>query len=194
MLKTALLGGVFCSCYTTRMAIYFLRHSESQANVDKIFAGQKEDSPLTHRGIYQADAAGKELRTAGIKRIISSKLQRAHQTAERVAVILGVSEIEIDNRLLEYDMGALTATPHHTVTSLDLVAAEGAEDPNAFQHRVLSLLFELKQENEDILLVSHAGVGRIIEAARQSIAPNLFYDLPAYPNAHAVELELSWLA
>lgn len=34
--------------------IYFVRHGESEANVEKKFAGQKEDSPLTELGREQA--------------------------------------------------------------------------------------------------------------------------------------------
>lgn len=175
------------------MAIYFLRHGQSQANVDGLFAGQREDSELTDLGKEQASTAGAGLADKDIVKIISSPLRRARKTAEIVAQALGTSPVEFDDRLLEYDMGSLTGQPHTKVTSRELIAAEGAEDPVTFQNRVLSFLREHKDDEGNLLIVSHAGVGRTIEAARQGIDPADFYDLPAYPNAQAVLLDLDWL-
>lgn len=175
------------------MAIYFLRHGESAANVAQVFAGQKEDSDLTELGIEQAKSAGKLLQNSGIHRIISSRLIRAAKTAEIVAQSLGIDTIEFDDRLSEYDMGILTGTPRRKVTSHELVSAEGAENATAFQERVLSLLREVKNSRDNILLVSHAGVGRIIEASREGLSPDVFYDLEQYPNAQPVKLDLSWI-
>lgn len=175
--------------------IYFLRHGESKANVEGLFAGQKEDSLLSNTGIEQAEAAAQELRNRNFSRIVASKLNRARQTAEVVARVIGFdpSKIEYDDRIMEYDMGSLTGTPIRKVTSDELVSAEGAEDAVHFQARVVSFLKEQKDLPEDILLVSHAGVGRIIECAKQGLDPRTFYDLEPYPNAHAVELDLDWL-
>ena len=175
--------------------IYFLRHGESKANVDGLFAGQKEDSPLSNIGIEQAEAAAQELRNMHFNRIIASRLNRTRQTAEVVAKVIGFdpSRIEYDDRIVEYDMGSLTGTPIRKVTSDELVSAEGAEEVVHFQARVVSFLKEHKDLPEDILLVSHAGVGRIIECTKQGLDPRTFYDLPPYPNAHAVELDLDWL-
>src|SRR5688572_22777888 len=103
------------------MTIYFLRHGESYANTSGVFAGQGEDSELTELGIEQAKKAGADLADKNIKRIISSKLRRASKTAEEAAIILGITEIEYDDRLLEYDMGELTGQPHHKITSSELV-------------------------------------------------------------------------
>lgn len=175
--------------------IYFLRHGESKANVEGLFAGQKEDSALSDTGAEQAVTAAQELRNKKFVRIIASKLIRTSQTAEIVAKVIGFdpSKIEYDDRILEYDMGSLTGTPIRKVTSDELVSAEGAEDAAHFQARVISFLKEHKDLPEDILLVSHAGVGRIIECTKQGLDPRTFYDLPPYPNAHAVVLDLDWL-
>lgn len=92
-------------------------------------------------------------------------------------------------------MGALTGTPNKdkAVTSKELISAEGAEDPQLFQQRVLDAFAEYSTLPGAILLVSHAGVGRIIEASKQGLAPDVFYDLPSYPNAQAVELDVDWM-
>ena len=175
--------------------IYFLRHGESKANIEGLFAGQKEDSPLSDEGVEQAEVAAQGLRNMHFNQIIASKLNRTRQTAEIVAKVIGFnpSKIEYDDRVIEYDMGTLTGTPIRRVTSDELVSAEGAEDASHFQARVISFLKEHKDLSQNILLVSHAGVGRIIECTKQGLDPRTFYDLAPYPNAHAVELDLDWL-
>ena len=70
------------------------------------------------------------------------------------------------------------------------MAAEGAEDPHAFQDRVMSLVLECAARDDTTLLVSHMGVGKAIEAYRRQTDPSGFFDYPPYPNAHVVELEL----
>ena len=172
--------------------IYFVRHGESVANVRQTFAGQRENSPLTERGREQARAAAKGLISRGVKigKIISSPLLRAKETMEIIVEEAGLHEVEviIDERIAEYDMGSLTGSLLRKVTSLELVSAEGVEDPNHFMERVHNLLDELVAFEENVLLVSHAGVGRVIEAKKQGRKAEEFYDLSAYPNAEIIEI------
>ncbi len=175
------------------MSLYFLRHGQSEANVRHVFAGQKEDSPLTELGKQQAEVAANDLAKVHITKIVSSNLVRAKQTAKIVASKLGINDVIIDPRIAEYDMGALTGTPNQTISSLELVSAKGAEDPNKFKTRVLEALQEYSKSEESVLIVSHAGVGRIIEAMRSNVEAPFFYDIDAYPNARAVQLDTRWL-
>lgn len=177
------------------MAVYFLQHGETKANVEAVFAGQRDNSPLTELGVEQARGAGHKLKGANLARIISSSLQRCHDTAKEVARVIGITDLRVDDRIIEYDMGSLTGSPYTVISSSEeLVSAEGAEDVFAFQKRVLDFLRDYKDGELNSLMVSHAGVGRIIEAARQDLDPGTFYDLPVYPNGHAIELDLSWLS
>ena len=177
------------------MALYFLRHGESVANAKGVFAGQRENSSLTPHGLEQAREAAEELRPMMVDVIIASGLKRTLQTAEEVAKAIGLDpkSIKTDKRILEYDMGSITGTPIRKVTSSELVTADGAEDPHEFQARVVSFLREHKDSKENILVVSHAGVGRIIESTRLGLDPKGFYDVPSYPNAQPVKLDVSWL-
>ncbi len=177
------------------MPIYFIRHGESEANVKQLFAGQKEDSPLTENGLQQARDAIEDLRTIHIDRIYSSPLLRARQTAREVAKGIGydVEAIVVDQRLAEYDMGSLTGTPLHAITSQELIAAEGAEDVHDFCARIRSFLYEHKADSSNILIASHAGVGRAIESMRQGTPAEDFYSIAPYPNGHVVRLDLGWL-
>lgn len=173
------------------MKIYFVRHGESEANVKRTFAGQRENSPLTKLGRQQAKQVASDLLDHNFKidRIIASPLERAHKTAVIIVEHAKLDiKIEIDERIAEYDMGELTGSTHRKLASEELIAAVGAEDPHIFQDRVQSLLNELIQGDENVLIVSHAGVGRIIETIKKNLDPNNFYDLAPHPNAKIIEL------
>jgi len=174
--------------------VWFIRHGESEANVRHVFAGQRENSHLTELGKLQAREAAKELVARGIKvkKIISSPLIRAKETAEILKEEAGLAhvEISIDERIAEFDMGSLTGTLFHKISSQELVSALGAEDAQSFMDRVHNLINELRNAEGEVLLVSHAGVGRIIEAKKRGMRPETFYDLDPYPNAKVIELLL----
>lgn len=173
--------------------IYFIRHGESEANVRHVFAGQKDDSILTKKGEEQALATAIEIKKEELKidKIISSPLKRALKTAEIIAQELGfnTSDIIIDNHIIEYDMGSLTGTKAEKISSILLTTAENAEDPQLFCDRVCSYVKELSQLPENILLVSHAGVGRILETIKEGKESNMFYDIPAYGNASVTKID-----
>lgn len=173
--------------------IYFVRHGESEANVRGVFAGQKEDSVLTEKGKEQAETTAREIRNINLKidKIVSSPLKRALETARIVAEEIGFSpsDIVIDSRIIEYDMGSLTGTPLHKISSVALVSAQNAENTDDFRNRVYSCVKELSELPENILLVSHAGVGRVLETIKENKETRLFYDIPAYPNASITKID-----
>jgi len=173
--------------------IYFIRHGESEANERGLFAGQKDNSILTQKGRDQAIATAKEIISEGLKidKIISSPLKRTLETAEIIAKELDfdISKITIDTRITEYDMGNLTGTPIHKISSIVLTSAENAENTDAFSNRVYSCIKELADIPENILLVSHAGVGRILETIKEDKETKLFYDIPAYSNASVNKID-----
>ncbi len=169
--------------------LYFIRHGESEGNVRNVFTGQKDDSPLTEKGREQARTEGAKIKELGLKidAIVSSPLSRAFDTAKIVAEIIGYDkEIIVDPRITEYDMGALTGV------SLQAISSEGAEKPEGFYQRVHEALAEWNKKEGNVLLASHAGVGRIIETIKTNGDPALFFDVPPYPNASVTKLD--WLA
>ncbi len=167
--------------------IYFIRHGESEANLKGVFAGQRDNSLLTEKGIEQAQITANLIKNTipKIDRIISSPLKRTIETTNIIAKEIGfdVNNIEIDDRITEYDMGSITGTPIKNISSLVLISAKDAEDTNEFKDRVYSCIKELSNLPENILIVSHAGVGRILETIKENKEAALFYDIPAYPNA-----------
>ena len=173
--------------------IYFIRHGESEANVRHVFAGQKDDSILTKKGEEQALSTAKEIKKENLRidKIISSPLKRALKTAEIIAKELGfdLSEIIVDDHIIEYDMGSLTGTKAEKISSLLLTTAKEAEDPQLFCDRVCSYIKELSESPENILIVSHAGVGRMLETVKEGKESNMFYDIPAYGNASVTKID-----
>jgi probable phosphoglycerate mutase len=92
------------------LTLYFARHGETRANVEKRFSGDK-DTPLTPNGLAQAAAIGdilkREMGAAQQLDFVSSPLARARTTMEIVRQTLGLPRAgyRIDPRLKEIDLG-----------------------------------------------------------------------------------------
>lgn len=82
-----------------------IRHGETEWNVKGVWQGQK-NSPLTERGLQQADAVGLRLSKLQIDKIYSSDLGRCLRTALPAATALGKEVIQ-DERLRERAFGVL---------------------------------------------------------------------------------------
>ena len=173
--------------------LYFIRHGESEANLEGLFAGQKDDSHLTDTGREQARMASRELKKRQIKidHIVSSPLKRAYETATVIANELGLdsTQVVLDERVQEYDMGAYTGQPHQRVSSIEFVYSEGAEDPFLFRHRVEAGIRDALQNKGNTLIASHAGVGRMLEAIKEGVGPEYFYDRPGWSNASVTAID-----
>src|SRR5262245_52434337 len=94
------------------MKLYFIRHGETQDNIDNILTGQR-DIPLTQHGRAQAKAATAEIKPLGITLIVTSDLSRAVDTARIIASGIGYPEERIvaTPDLREVELGSLTGTP-----------------------------------------------------------------------------------
>lgn len=176
------------------MAIYFLRHGECEANLNGTFAGQCDNSPLTPLGREQALKAADDLGPVHINTIISSPLDRALDTAKIVAERLRFfAPIQTDSRLLERDMGEVSGKKKELVPKSSWVDIPGLESAAHLQTRVLSFFREHARDTVNILVVSHAGVGVMLEVSRQGLPPEQFYEVASYPNGKVIRLNLEWL-
>jgi len=171
-------------------AIWFLRHGQSVANARGRFAGRGDDSPLTEVGRAQVRRAA-PLLPDGLTWIVCSPLRRAHESADivRDALCLDVP-VEVDDRLIQYDMGSATGLPMQDLTATAMVARYGAEDPAAFCARILSALEELSTRRTDGLVVSHSGVARMILARTAGLPETEFRQVPMLDNAAPFRIEL----
>jgi broad specificity phosphatase PhoE/ribonuclease HI len=84
--------------------LLLLRHGETALSVDKRFSG-RGDTPLTERGLAQAEAAARRLASSyDVGAVVSSPLRRARQTAEAVARAVG-ADVEVVDGFAETDFG-----------------------------------------------------------------------------------------
>jgi len=176
------------------MAIYFLRHGECEANLNGTYAGQRDNSPLTPRGREQALKAAADFAHIRVDVIISSPLDRALDTAKIVAKKLhSLTPIQTDVRLLERDMGEVSGKKKELAPKSSWIGIPGLESAAHLQARVLSFFREHATDDANLLIVSHAGVGVMLEASRQGLPAERFYEIPSYPNGKVIRLDLEWL-
>lgn len=88
-----------------KVTIYFVRHGETQYNVERRMQGFC-DSPLTKNGIEQAKSVGKGLSDISFKAAYSSDSQRVLDTA-KFAIGDRDIPITIDKRIKEMNFGVL---------------------------------------------------------------------------------------
>ena len=89
--------------------IYLVRHGETEWNLVRRYQGWG-DSPLTERGLAQAEAIGRLLSglpEARSAELVSSPIGRARRTAEIIRESLGRGEpLRFDDRLREISLGS----------------------------------------------------------------------------------------
>lgn len=164
--------------------IYFVRHGESEANVANIFSGP--DTPLTKHGHQQARGVGKKIIAENIiiDRIIASTYERAVDTAKIIAQTINFDEnlIQYDYRLVEWNAGELINTSEKGITKKDTINAKGAEQYSSMLRRISAAYNEIKSLPGNTLIVSHCGVGQMIQIMKQGLDPNDCYSIEKPPN------------
>ncbi|NJJ40485.1 histidine phosphatase family protein [Paenibacillus apii] len=151
------------------MNLYIVRHGQTEWNYENRVCGITEVQ-LTNRGIEQAKELSKTIIGKQIDIIISSPLSRALKTAEIISNVIS-KEIIIDNRLIEQNYGVFEGVNRD---SEDFKEAKkhfpnrlfGGESLLQVAQRTFNLLDEIKGKfrNQNVLIVTHGGVCRIINA------------------------------
>jgi broad specificity phosphatase PhoE len=153
--------------------LYYIRHGQSETNKNGQWGGQV-DTPLTPEGHAQAKAAAKAAKEQGLKFdvIVSSPLQRAHNTAKHIAnhVDYPHEEILIQDLLKERSYGVMDGKKvdpkikilHKTDEAL-IDDIEGVERLVDFQKRADKAYQYLQSlPHDNILVVAHGGFGRAL--------------------------------
>lgn len=86
------------------MKVFFTRHGESQANIERIISNRDLPHALTTKGRAQAAALAGQLVAAQITAIYASPILRAQETAQIVAKHVGAPMYTSD-ALREFDCG-----------------------------------------------------------------------------------------
>ena len=138
------------------MSILLIRHGETALNVARVL--QPADTPLSARGLVQAQALAQRLGALGVSGILSSDLPRALQTAQAIAAVTG-APIETSALLHERNFGDFRGLPYddmgvNPLTMLD--APPGGESAEAFAQRV-ALAFGLIVQRRKLLADQRGG-------------------------------------
>jgi len=116
--------------------IFVIRHGETPGNAARVV--QTPETPLSARGILQAELLSRRLAGEGIGRILASDLARAAMTAERLQTATG-APLDHDPLLQERNFGDLRGTAYADL-DVDLFAPDyappGGEDWATFHARV----------------------------------------------------------
>jgi probable phosphoglycerate mutase len=116
--------------------ILLVRHGETASNAARVV--QTPETPLSPRGVLQAERLAARLASLAVSRILSSDLSRALETAQRVQAASG-GELALEPLLQERNFGDVRGTPYSELT-VDLFAPDfappGGESWEAFHERV----------------------------------------------------------
>lgn len=153
-----------------RKTFYFIRHGQTDLNLQGIVQGRGVNSPLNANGQKQADAFFEAYKHIPFDRIYTSTLLRTHQTIERFEKELGIPREELEG-LDEISWGIYEGqVQDETIlkgfqkvveswrnNDLDL-SIEAGESPNQLVKRQKEAIAHIiKQEDEDTVLVCMHG-------------------------------------
>lgn len=145
----------------TRLLI--LRHGQSEWNALGKWQG-RADPPLTELGREQARKAAEALPPFDL--LAASTLQRAHQTAQEIAGVVGGAEIVLHEGLVERDAGQFSGLTRSDIEQRfpgyleNGIWPEGWEYDDALVRRVRKVLDHLHQRANGgvVVTVAHGGV------------------------------------
>lgn len=181
--------------------IWFIRHAESDANVQRIYSNGGCSFPLTVNGLQQARAIANRFSSVRIRIVYSSPLLRAKQTAEEICKIKKIG-MRIAPELSEYGMGVYEGTSSLPGTLGAISDAEskrrwfehgdfdakspGGESLNDMRRRFLPFVTKAIEgwsgQPGILLMITHGG---ILSAMLPFVFENLdFKFIQAHPIAH----------
>lgn len=180
--------------------LYFVRHGESRANVEKVFTGQT-DVPLSDRGMRQAEELKERLLSLRPDAFFSSDLLRAVQTVTPAAEALGLA-VRPEKGLREID-GGLWEGKHigeiaraypedyaRWTENIGLARCTGGESLEEVQARGLAAVLRIAQENDGkaVVLATHAAMIRALTCAFRGLPLSEMQHIPFVPNASLSEV------
>lgn len=191
--------------------VYFLRHGQTDWNLERRLQGSVSDTKLTEEGRRMAQATGRGMAAAGLRfdRVYTSPYARARDTAELVARKTG-PEPEVDSRLREMCFGKYEGQkygkgvyPDENLriffegdADLYVPQGEGAESFAQVQSRLRDFLEkELRPQDgkvTNVLCVAHSLVLKSLvrelagknapASARKTLQPNCCVHVVRYDN------------
>ena len=152
--------------------LYLIRHAESEWNAAGRWQGQA-NPPLSARGREQSRVLAEHFPDVDVRRVVSSDLVRARETATPFAERFGV-ELEIDPALREMDVGSWSGRTREEIAEAEPGALEryyegavgwtGGETFEEHELRCAAVTQELVSLDTDgvVVAVTHGGTLRAI--------------------------------
>lgn len=165
------------------MNIIMIRHGQSEDNVSKIFS--RDETKLTQLGIEQIENAKEIIKKYDFDTVYYSPLTRTNETLKYLE-LEGIEE----SRIREINFGIFAGLnyeslidkyPEESKSWIDdpySYSMEDGESINMVYERVVNFLEYAIDKDEDIVLVTHEGIIRLI-CSWVFDDPNLFFKFKA---------------
>jgi isoleucyl-tRNA synthetase len=146
---------------------HMIRHGEAESNTEHVISSLPENKHhLTEKGKEQLKDAAKELKKAGITKIITSPFVRTRESAELLAGELGIAPEDITEEpcFMEWQLGDFNGKPVDalkqvcpTYTDRFTKGCGTGENLVEMKRRIGEALYELEQtyQDETVLIVGH---------------------------------------
>ena len=175
--------------------IYFVRHGQTDANVNKIVAGQ-QDVPLNVHGLEQAKETALYLKDIKFSACYCSPLLRAKQSCAEILKYHRGLTPNYDDRLKARDYGKVQGQPETAINfnrwkvGADdaQTAALAMETIPDFYHRVAKFFDEVLAlyPNKNVLVIAHSCVGRVAAGYFNGVPTDQDFSSLKIPNAKVV--------
>src|SRR5579863_1100077 len=159
-----------------KQTLLFIRHGQTTWNEQQKLPGQLPGIALNDKGKRQAAELAEALKEVPISTIISSPLERAHETAKYIAQGRDL-EIQLDPRLMDTDVGLWAGQNYNELSKNDArwkayvhdptVAPEGVETFPEVQQRALAAVEHwrsLESTGPYPAFVAHADIVKLLIA------------------------------
>lgn len=160
------------SAFQPFVLLFLVRHGETPENVANVFP-RGDGSPLTERGLRQAEWAARALSSFRVVEVRSSPALRARQTAEPIARRLGLGVV-VDERLGDVGLGSLAGRPRREVGLEHVEDLEeyfgggpsvyGVEPYSSVLSRLLAAVSDAGRLGGGVVFVTHQAVVRALVA------------------------------
>ncbi len=157
----------------TTKRIYFVRHGETEGNLNKSF--QFPDTPLTEAGHQGAQAVAERFRHVLVDELIVSPFLRTQQTAEHIYNVVQkpsvtfeafherMQPVSVRGKRFDSEKGSRYLQEYTSLYTDAQVTQEGFENYYAVQARVVACIAMLEQsDKENIVVVSHGAFIRSV--------------------------------
>ena len=179
------------------MKIYYVRHGQTDWNLDKKMQGGQTERNLNETGIEQANETKRRLKNIKYDIVIRSPMNRAKETTE---IIIEGKDIPIiiDERLRERKLGELEGNPitpecEKKIWDYNLnIDLKGGETLLEFEKRIIDCIKDIKEKYNDktVLIIAHGGVAKVLKAYLYGRPDSNNLDEYGMENCEIIEAEI----